>query len=169
MVAHQAPSRIPEHDESRSFGLSNSADIEFSYPWLAEHQNRPPLRFEATRRSRSCPIHARSLPSLDDRPTRVLSRSASRWSKRTRIRGSSGTGRKRRRSVEAARRKFQNSLNPVARYVKLLNDFVDVRTRFQVFEDRCHRHARALENPSAASPVRHTLNGRTLGSIQGRH
>jgi hypothetical protein len=46
--------------------------------------------------------------------------------------------------------------------MKLLDDFLNVRAGFEVFKDRSDRHTGILENPRAAAPPRHALDGGAL-------
>jgi len=83
------------------------------------------------------------------------------WSKRMRIWCSRRTHGKR-RHVEAPRREFKHRLNLLARHMKLLDDFLDVRPGFKIFEHGGDGHAGIFENPCAAAPIGHALHGGAL-------
>src|SRR6266851_7693791 len=75
-----------------------------------------------------------------------------------------------RRRVDAARGEVDDGLDLLT--VKPLipfQDVVNIRTRFEVFENGSDRHARAAKYPRAADLTRHTLHHRALRPVQGRH
>src|SRR6266566_2662835 len=90
------------------------------------------------------------------------------WSKRTRIIQSSCASRNRRR-VEAAGGKFEHRLNLLPRHMKLLDNFLDARTRLKIFKNRSDGHPGIAKHPCAAASVRHAFDCGTLGPIEIRH
>lgn len=66
------------------------------------------------------------------------------------------------RRVKTTGSEFENCLNLLTRHMKLFDYFLDVRTGFEIFKDRCHWHPGIFENPSAAASARHALHGGTL-------
>src|ERR1035437_3336493 len=74
-----------------------------------------------------------------------------------------------RRCVEAASSKFEHCLNLLPRYMKLLDDFLDARTRLEIFKNRNHRHPGIAEYPCSTTSVRHAFDGGTLGPIERCH
>lgn len=53
-------------------------------------------------------------------------------------------------SFEAAGGEVEDSVDLLAGYVELLDDFFDGQAIFEILEDRCDREASAAENPCAA-------------------
>jgi hypothetical protein len=68
-----------------------------------------------------------------------------------------------------ARREFENSVDLLAGHMELIDDFLDARTRFEVFENRSHGHPGVAKNPGSATPVRHAFHRETLRPIESCH
>jgi hypothetical protein len=47
-------------------------------------------------------------------------------------------------------------------HMKLLDDFLDGRSRFKIFENRGYGHPRIPKHPGAAASVRYALHGSTF-------
>src|SRR5580658_1958607 len=73
------------------------------------------------------------------------------------------------RRVEAAGGKFKHRLNLLPGHMKLLDDFLDARTRFEIFKYRSGGHPGSAKNPRAAAPVRNAFDGGALGPIEICH
>jgi hypothetical protein len=66
------------------------------------------------------------------------------------------------RRVQTAGGEFENRSNLLSRYMKLFDNFVDIRARLEVFKNGSDRHPCVFENPSAAPAVWHALHGGAL-------
>jgi hypothetical protein len=71
--------------------------------------------------------------------------------------------------VKAARRKLQYRIDLFPRNVELLDNFVNARPSFEVFEHGGYRPAGAPENPCTAQPARNAFYRGTLGPVEASH
>jgi|GEM_PF-6607302 len=70
------------------------------------------------------------------------------------------------RYVETACRKMKHRNNLLAGHMKLVNDFFDTQSGFEVFENRSNGHTGILKHPSAATPAWHAFHrGTEAGSL----
>lgn len=65
--------------------------------------------------------------------------------------------------------KLKYGLDLFARYVALLNDFVNTGTDFEVFKDSSDGHPRVAKHSGSTSSVSHTFNGGTGRPVQVGH
>src|SRR2546425_10090363 len=71
--------------------------------------------------------------------------------------------------VKASRRKFEDSVNLLARDIKLLNDFLNARAGFEVFEDGRYRQPCTTKYPRAVQSPRHAFHDRAFRPIEVWH
>src|SRR3954449_5569258 len=83
------------------------------------------------------------------------------WSKRT------STGRNV-RSAQTVGHELEDGSHLLARHIELFDDFVDAEI-LEVFDDRGHRQAGALEHPYATDFVGDALDGGALGPVKCCH
>src|SRR5580658_11175527 len=73
------------------------------------------------------------------------------------------------RRVKTASRELQHGDNLLSRNVEPFHDLVHVRSSFEVFKYRGHRHPGVLKHPCAAQSARHAFHGGALRPIESCH